>query len=366
MSRLNHLYSPPELGAPGKRQALNWRRDLSMAGLFVLAMGGIVVGILVLLAPGLLSGYTLKTYFPDADGIDSGIDVMQEGYVIGRIRSLEPVFKDDRDRSECPETSDPRAPALPCFRATLNIKQNWPVPADSVVQLAPAGLLQSNLLRVLPGTAKATLEKGSTIPSIARQPGLITEVQTTLALAQRTIDETIRPTLVQVQERIQSLLAMFQDEQEGAEGDGLGAEIGQGLTSVVGNLTRLSSDIEQSIDPEKIQAILSSAQTLSYNLAKISEALPAQTTAVRGAVDNYSALATDIRQMVNTTRPTLQGSIEDVQYVLDELSAALAPILANVEDASRNLSALSRDLRENPASLLHGRERKDQSPWFKQ
>jgi phospholipid/cholesterol/gamma-HCH transport system substrate-binding protein len=234
------------------------------------------------------------------------------------------------------------------------------------VQLAPAGLLQGNLLRILPGTSSKTFSRGSTIPSIARQPGLIAEVQQTLAVAQRTIDETIRPTLAQIQERIQGLLALFRDAQGDAEDGELGAGLAQGLTSVVGNLTQLSHELEQSVDANKIQSILTSVQALSDNLARVSETLPQQGQAIRGAVDDYGALANEIRAMVSVTRPNVQGSLEDAQYLLDELAAALAPILANIEDASRNLSALSRDLRENPASLLHGRERKDQSPWFKQ
>jgi phospholipid/cholesterol/gamma-HCH transport system substrate-binding protein len=159
---------------------------------------------------------------------------------------------------------------------------------------------------------------------------------------------------------------MFRDAEDDSEDGTLGAGLAQGLTSVVDNLIQLSREIEQSVDANKIQSILTSVQALSDNLARVSETLPRQGQAIQGAVDNYGALANDIRAMVSVTRPSVQGSLEDAQYLLDELSAALAPILANIEDTSRNLSALSRDLRENPASLLHGRERQDQSPWFKQ
>ena len=38
MNRLERLYSPPEIGAPGKRAAVGVRRDLFLAGLFVLTM----------------------------------------------------------------------------------------------------------------------------------------------------------------------------------------------------------------------------------------------------------------------------------------------------------------------------------------
>lgn len=362
MSRLNRLYSPPEIGAPGKRQAQGRQRDLAVAGLFVLAMLGMLLGILILLAPGLLGGYTLRAYFLDADGLDSGIDVMQEGFVIGRVRSLEPVFRDDPDRADCPLPGTERAPDLPCFRATLSIQQDWPVPSGSVAQLAPAGLLQGNIIRIVPGTAASTLTAGSHIPTIDREPDLAMQISATMQQAQRTIDEVIRPTLTRLQERIQGLLAMFKDDQDGT-GE-LGADLGQGIGAVMNNLVEVSANIEQSIDPEQIREIMDAVQTLSDNLAVVSAALPSRTEEIQNAVARYAALADELKQLVQASRPSVQGSLDDVEYLLQELSAALAPILTNIESASRNLSALSRELREDPVSLLRGQEQEDQSPWF--
>lgn len=362
MSRLNRLYSPPELGAPGKRQAHGRRRDLALAGLFVLAMLGLVIGVLILLAPGLFTGYTLRAYFLDADGLDSGIDVMQKGFVIGRVRSLEPVFRDAADRPYCPLPKKERAPDLPCFRATLSIQEDWPVPSGSVAQLAPAGLLQGNIIRIVPGTAATTLSAGSHIPTIDRQPDLVMQISATMEQAQRTIDEVIRPTLSRLQERIQGLLALFKGNQDGTSE--LGTDLSEGLGAVLKNLVAVSANIEQSINPEQIQDIMSAVQTLSDNLATVSTALPSRTEEIQKAVAQYTALADELQQLVQTSRPSVQGSLDDVQYLLQELSVALAPILANIESASRNLSALSRELREDPVSLLRGQEQEEQSPWF--
>jgi phospholipid/cholesterol/gamma-HCH transport system substrate-binding protein len=367
MTSLNRLYSPPELSAPGKREAQARRRDLTLAGLFVLGMAVVVAAGMLWLAPGLFGGYPLRAYFLEADGLDTGMDVIMEGYTVGRVQSLEPVFRDARDRQYCPPPADPRAPALPCFRATLNIRGEWPIPVGSAVQLAPAGLLQGNILRIRPGTADTTLAPGSALATIAREPDLAAQIQTTLVQAQRTIDDTIRPTLVNIQDRVQSLLSMFgdgKDDGAGAARAGLGADVGQGLSSVVANLTQLSRDIEQSVDPEQIQAILGAVQTLSENLAAVSDTLPSRSADIREAVRQYGALADQISETVEATQPSLQSSLSNAEYALQELAAALAPILANIETASRNLSALSRELREDPVSLLRSREQEDPSPWF--
>lgn len=366
MSRLNRLYSPPELGAPGKRQAQDRHRDLTLAGLFVLLMAGVVVATLLLLAPGLFGGYALHAYFLEADGLDSGIDVIQEGFVIGRVRALEPVSQGDADRGDCPPPPAARAPELPCFRATLHIQQAWPVPGESVAQLASAGVLRGNIIRILPGPSAETLNPGSVIPTIEREPDLGMQIAAALTQAQRTLDEHIRPALAQLQGRLQGVLAMFgkQAEEGDDAGAGAGGDLGRGLGTVLDNLVQLSADIEQSIDPQKIQAILSAVQSLSDNLASVSSTLPARTDDIQAAVARYGALADELRGLVESSRPGVEGSLDDVQYVLQELSAALAPILANIESASRTLSGLTRDLREQPTSLLRGREQEDQTPWF--
>jgi phospholipid/cholesterol/gamma-HCH transport system substrate-binding protein len=57
--------------------------------------------------------------------------------------------------------------------------------------------------------------------------------------------------------------------------------------------------------------------------------------------------------------------VDETQYLLQELAAALTPILTNIEDATRDLSALARDLRTNPAVILKGREVENETPWFR-
>jgi phospholipid/cholesterol/gamma-HCH transport system substrate-binding protein len=85
---------------------------------------------------------------------------------------------------------------------------------------------------------------------------------------------------------------------------------------------------------------------------------------VSQAVRSYDALAGDLRRVVNQSEPALTASLDDTQYLLQELAAALTPIMANIETASRNLAALSADLRQDPKSLLFENQHKEPSPWF--
>ncbi|MGB5834086.1 MAG: MlaD family protein [Thiohalocapsa sp.] len=359
MSRLERLYSPPEIGAPGKREALGRRRDLLLAGVFVLAMAAVAVSVLALLAPGLFGGYGLRAYFLDADGLDRGIDVIQEGFVVGQVQSVDPVFTEDGDRDDCPEANTQRAPDLPCFRATLRIQEDWPVPPGSKARLAPGGLLQGNVIRIEPSIAAGTLTDGNWIETLDRQPDLPAQIATALEQAQKVIDQTIRPTLVQIQKRIQGLIGPGADDAEAG-----GTDMGEGLVDVFGSLKQLSQDIEAIVDPEQIGAILTAVEQMTANLAKVSGTLNDRSADVSQAVQSYDALAGDIRRVVTENEPALSASLEDTQYLLQELAAALTPIMANIETASRNLAALSGDLRQDPKSLLFKNPSKEPSPWF--
>jgi phospholipid/cholesterol/gamma-HCH transport system substrate-binding protein len=362
VSRLERLYSPPEIGAPGKRQAQGRRRDLLLAGIFVLSMAAVVVGVLTLLSPGLFRGYALRAYFLDADGLGRGIDVIQEGFVIGAVQSVDPVFADDDDRDQCPAFVGERAPDLPCFRATLRIQDAWPVPPQSKAQLAPGGLLQGNVIRIYPSVLAGSLEDDDPIATLARQPDLPAQIAAALEQAQLAIDQTIRPALVQIQERIQGLLG---SATAAADGEGTGTAMDQGLTQVFDNLKQLSDDVQTIVDPEKISAILAAVQEMTANLAKVSATFTDRSADLSQAVRSYDALAGDIRRVVNENEPALSASLEDTQYLLQELAAALTPILANIETASRNLAALSGDLRQDPKSLLFNNQPQAPSPWFK-
>lgn len=363
MSRLEHLYSPPEIGAPGKREGRAQRRDLLLAGLFVLAMGAIAVSALTLVIPGLFGGhYRLHAYFLDAQGLDPGIQVIQEGYVIGLVEGVAPVFPGrDPEAASCPaaptDASD-RSPALPCFRATLRIRNDWPVPRDSLAQLGSSGLLSGRAIKVQPGPARELLANGAVIESRGRERDLMAQLSALTELLDRMLTETVQPALVSIKTQIQSIEALL-----GSGGDQ--GENQERLAGAFESLRKLAENLERAVDVGKIGAILGSVEQMSGHLAQVSAGLTGSTQEVQKTVKNYGDLAKDIQGLVLESEPALRRSLDDTQFLLQELSAALTPILTNIEDATHNLSALARDLRRDPAVIIKGREVEEQTPWFR-
>ena len=407
--RLDRLYAPPEIGAPGKRRALAERRQLLLAGLFVLAMVVLVVATFALILPGLLGkAYRLEAYFPDAEGLDPGMQLLQKGYVIGLVERVQPVFPDDPDHGRhCPApvadampstvsqpsttgqpssvnepsslsqpspislpstASQPPAPRQPCFRATLRIRDHWPIPRDSQVQLTTLGLLKGNALRIAVGRSTELLAPGGVISARAPEPDLTQQLAVLTETVRLVVEESIAPTLASIRDQVKTIELLVGV----GEGEGDGAGQGQGLASnreqlagAFENLRLLSENLVTTVDPKRIGAILASVETMSADLARITAEMAGSTQDVQRTVNNYGDLATDIRGLVNENRPALQRSLDDTQFLLQSLAAALTPILTNIEDASRNLAAFSQELRTHPTHILRPRETEEQAPWFK-
>jgi phospholipid/cholesterol/gamma-HCH transport system substrate-binding protein len=363
MNRLERLYSPPEIGAPGKREGRARRRDLFLSGVFVIAMAAVTVAALTLAIPGLFRPhYRLYAYFPEAKGLDEGIEVVQDGYAVGLVERVTPIFPDrDPDAAHCPPPpaeGPVRSPTLPCFRATLRIRGQWPVPVDSRAQLGTAGLLSGDAVKLRPGASATLLADGATVPSLGREGDLMDQLSALADSLDRVVNETVAPALASIKSQIQTIESLL----------GTGGDEGENRERLAGafeNLRKLSGDLERAVDPDKIAAILDSAKTMSEHLAQVSADLNSRSGEVQQTVRRYGDLAKEIQGLVAESRPGVQRSLDDTQLLLQEVTAALTPILANVEDATHNLSALSRDLRQNPAMVIRGRKVEDSTPWFK-
>lgn len=357
MTRIERLYAPPEIGAPGKRQGEERRRHLRLAGLFVLTMAAVAVLAIALLHPGLFGNtHRYRAYFADATGLSPGIPVLQDGYRIGLVDGVEPIFPGrDPDGEHCRSLGGgTRADSRPCFRAWLRIARDWPITSDSRALIGVAGLLQGAALKIEPGTASDLLADGARLVATGRELDLPTQLAALTDSVLVLVTDTIAPTLARIQAQVVAIEALIGlDDREGNEP----------LSATLDDLQQLAVRIETAIDPLQIEGILASIAGLTANLEAASDGLTGRTDALEGVIERYGDLAGEIKQVISQNEPLVARSLDDTQFVLQELAAALTPILANLEDATRNLAALARDLRANPGVIVRGRQTEEGSRW---
>jgi phospholipid/cholesterol/gamma-HCH transport system substrate-binding protein len=335
MSGIERFYSPPEIGAPGRREGFRRRRDLLFAGLFSLAM---LVALLVSVV--LLFGLTgekisLTTECPASGGVQPGTPVMQADYLIGKVISVEPKMFGEKKG--------------PPFKLSLQIDRQWRVSAQDKFVIGPAGLLQGNVVNLVsspePGTGAADLAS-------AHNGMLKCEVESGLI-------EKVDPIIASIKRQIEALEGFLVTK------DTDSADSQQSIAGILENLRDISDNLKlqmAAINPQEVGAIVGSARATARNVEQITATLTRRSAEIDNAVADFGQLADRLNRLVEKNDPKIERSLSDTQYMLQELATAMTPILNNLDETSQNLKELSLDLRNNPAAALWGRDVQDNTP----
>ena len=129
-------------------------------------MAAIAIAALALLMPGLFGGtYRLQAYFLEAQGLTEGIQVIQEGYVIGIVEGVTPLFP-GRDAAAVPlsgTAARARRVPRPCRVSAPHCASRTPGRCRSTVwpRLGAAGLLQGDAVKIRPGASPSLLANGA-------------------------------------------------------------------------------------------------------------------------------------------------------------------------------------------------------------
>ncbi|SDX93719.1 phospholipid/cholesterol/gamma-HCH transport system substrate-binding protein [Allochromatium warmingii] len=383
MSRLERFYTPPEIGAPGRRRGRVMRRDLLLSALFVLGMLALVLGVLSLILPGFgQRTYWLEANFLHAKGLEVGTPVMQQGYVIGLVEQIEPIFSPNLNLNTPPAPRpahcQPRADGeLPptIFRARLRLLGDWPIPADSHAQIGATGPLQPDAVKILPGRSATRLESGACLMTLDREADVIDHLLTltdqlshVTLLITRLVDETLAPALQRIANQIATLERLLGTgtDSSGAAPDADVDAAAAGLAGTFRSLRDYLAELEAAINPDEIRRIVTAIASGSTQLAALSTMLNQRAATVEQIVQHLAAITANLEHTLRENRPPLQQSLADSQYVLQELAASIGPILSNLEETTRQLSDLARELRQEPRTLFRRHEHEARPPWFDQ
>ncbi len=335
MKGIDRFYSPPEIGAPGRREGYRRRRDLLFAGVFSVAMLMVLVIAIVVLFG--ISGETIRltSECPASGGVQSGTPVMQADYPIGKVISVQPKI-----------TGEKKGPP---FILSLQIDRHWRVSIKDKFVIGSSGLLRGNVVNLVgpaePDTSAANLapEHGGT---------LACEVEGDLMAK-------IDPIIASVRRQIEAIEGFLVTK------DLDSADSQKSLAGILDNLRGISDQLNRqmaAISPGEVGALVDSARATVRNVEQITETLMRRSAEIDNAVADFGKLAGRLNLLVTKNDSKIERSLSDTQYLLDELATAMTPILNNLDETSQNLKELSLDLRQNPATAFWGRDVQDNTP----
>lgn len=255
------------------------------------------------------------TYYRNVSGLRAGAPVFYQGYRIGQVGEVLPERSSEGTR----------------YRIELNLRADWPIPADSVARMQSSGLLADVTVAIREGTAKDALAVGGEIKGEEGTDlfGAMNELAgeiTTLTRSQ------ITPLIRNLSQRVDSIT--------GSLDQGTPKIINQAQDLLV-RLTQASEAVNDLLKPSNraaVSDILGEVQALSRDLDVTKR--------------NLDAAVGDLAGMTKDNRPGVEAAVTDLRAVLAALSSRIDAITHHMDSASRNLDEFSREIRKNPNRLL--------------
>lgn len=262
------------------------------------------------------------TFYEQVSGLRFGTPVYYEGYRIGQVSSVEPEHTRSQTR----------------FRIELDVEKGWPIPVDSVAQVASAGLLADVFIYIREGKSEQILSPGSQLEP--RQGfDLFTALNDLAGEFSNIADEEVRPLLSLVRKRFDTISESLSENTPP-----LVAEVRE----VVRKLNASAGGLETILSTEnsgRITTILEHADAAALSISKLTRDLNQTRVDLDNAIAEYTALATE-------NRPVLQQTLLTIQDTIDQLHARTRVIGFHLEEASRHFDEFSRGIRRNPNRLL--------------
>ena len=278
------------------------------------AVGAFVILMAIVLGAVLyhLSGRQGRTdeyfsYYGNVAGLRFGTPVFFEGYPVGQVRKVTPEAQPDGMR----------------YKVTLAIRQDWPVPKDSIAAVSSTGLLSDVSISILEGRSREMLKPGSEIRS---QDGadLFTAFNE-LAVEVKALTAGLRPLVQQLNDTL---------------GTGAGPIVAD-LRTLLEKLNRSADSLNQVLGPENRTEI---AQTLKN--------LNETTTDLKQTRAQMDKLLSEANGMLADSRPEVRAAAADLRASLQAVSTRIDTIMEQMESTSRNMQEFSREIRSNPGRLL--------------
>ncbi len=320
------------------------RTNYVVVGAFVLLMlGGLVVAL------ALLTGRTgptepYYTVYDNVGGLKFGTQVLFEGYPVGQVESVQPLRTEDgRTR----------------FRVNLAVQSGWPIPADSLAQIAASGLLAAVTIDIRGGDSRELLPPGAQIPGRAGG-SIFTTLEDVAGDVQSLTRDSIRPLLDNINKVVVTLgLATAQSAPEIMENLRImSAELATRAPEITRDIGAFSRKLNEQVLSESnlasIDGSLGNAEQATAEFAAMATELKAMSTQVNGLIGSLDALVAD-------GRGDVAAALGDMRYSLDTVARHIDSITYNLDTTSRNMLEFSRSLRQNPGLLIGGTPPRDEA-----
>jgi len=312
------------------------------AGLFVIA--GLLLALVgyILLIDSIGQGDRYVIRLDNLGGLEVGAGVQFEGYPIGTVDSIEPVF----------ESGDLS------FEIALMVESGWPVYEDSLATIASENLLAPKAVQISRGQSQALKAVGSEL-QVTEPVDALSGVLKTAAQFETLVQDEFVPVLRTVNDLLDGEV---RDSIKGATEvlEPLAAETPELLARLTSTVERLEATMSEETVGSVRQSVSDLAVVLSETRQLVSEARP-KVVSVLSNADQFTGA--DIMQKAEQSMDEVQQAAQKANALatrFDNLSDRsddrILAIIDRLERAAMNLEDMTATLRQEPSRLVRGTE----------
>ncbi|HVZ01815.1 MAG TPA: MlaD family protein [Dongiaceae bacterium] len=320
----------------------NYSISYVTVGVFVSAM---VVALVVVVA--LIAGRTgprdaYRVMFDNVTDLKYGTVVRYEGFPIGQVDSIEPVYENGKYH----------------FGVHISVRQGWKFPVDSKAGIRASSFLAAKTIDIGGGKSAETIAVGGDIPGtgagdmFALMSGLAGRIGVLL-------DTGVVPLLDQLKTSIKTLTDTASSQIGGVGGDvrTLVGNANAHLDEISSQVNALTGGLQDNVaqlrkvlsdgNVKKVDGILANLDTASTSADQTLKQLNLLSIEV-------NEVARSIHAMVERNGKNVDKSTADLEYILRTVSQNIDAITNNLEGTTRNMNEFSRLIRQNPGLLISG------------
>ncbi len=284
---------------------MKWERTDFVVGSVVVAAVVIALGSFLWLSPALSARtYPLYTFFDRIDGLNSGANVVLQGYSVGQVGVIEPQLDAGGNMR---------------FRVQMNLQYRLAsgdslfLPQGTRARLMPPAVIGNGFIMLEPPDGPAPrLEPGSTVPG-TRATAVLEQVQGITDELTAEVVETLRTT--------RSLM------------DTLTLVAGQ-ATLAMGHTNRLMSTTTERL-PSILAGLESQLATAEALTRDLREQVNTLAPAAAASIDTATALLSDSRRLVVEMNQLLSASEPEMTGILANLDTTMLLLQHFVRQVSR-------------------------------
>jgi phospholipid/cholesterol/gamma-HCH transport system substrate-binding protein len=272
-----------------------------------------------------------RTYLRDAEGMESGTQVLFGGITVGKVTSVRP---DEQDPTR--------------IEISLDVKQGTPLNAKSVAEVGSVSLMSDPVLSITTGSNNAPrLHPGTIIPS--QETVSLDELQRKVA----TLADSAQATLVTVNKNLNDLTGDGRQLLSNLN-DATGTTNRKHLAGILAHSDAMVAQLSPRIDQ------------ISERVLKLTRDADIVVGKMGPTVDNANETITAIHQPAQADLVQLEKAIQETRGLISSLDVLVRTnsqnttyTIENLRMATDNLNDLTQSVKERPWSLVRIKQPKD-------